>query len=58
MKKEDIYPITKEVYKDENEDKIRELERLISINKNEEANLFPYEKANSASTGFYETETY
>ncbi|WP_346928103.1 hypothetical protein [Clostridium sp.] len=58
MKKENIYPINKEVFKDEKEDKIKELENLISVNKNEEANLFEYEKANSASTGFYETDTY
>lgn len=58
MKKENIYPIDKQVYKDEKEDKIKELENLISVNKNEEANLFEYEKANSASTGFYEPDTY
>lgn len=58
MKKENIYPIDKEVFKDEKEDRLKKLENLISINRNEEANLFQYEKANSASTGFYEPDTY
>lgn len=58
MKKESLYPIDKQIYKDEKEDRIKELEILLSVNKKEEANLFEYEKANSASTGFYETDAY
>ncbi|WP_156964351.1 hypothetical protein [Clostridium sulfidigenes] len=58
MKKENIYPIDREVFKDEKEDRLKELEALVSINRNEEANLFQYEKANSASTGLYEPDTY
>jgi len=58
MKKESLYPIDKQVYKDEKDDRIKELENLVSINRNEEANLFQFEKASSASTGFYEPDTY
>lgn len=58
MKKESLYPIDKQVYKDEKDDRIKELEKSVSISRNEEANLFQYEKANSASTGFYEPDTY
>lgn len=56
MENHNVYPIDKEIYKVE-EAKIQ-TNYTINIQKNEEANLFKYEKANFAYIGVYENENY